>query len=209
MERETDQGLPAGDVTSGRLRRPPVWGLVLLGMSALLAGVPLGLLWSWLAPVVPVRVTAGGPAFVSQQPEQVVAADAWFTLLGLAAGVLVAAVGWRVAPRLRGPAGLLVLTAGLIGAGVLAWWTGEQVGLAGYQAALESAAPGAVLDRPADLRVVQVGWWPPLAGVPLLPAMSAAVTYTLLAAWSRFAELHPDGGPPAQWPVAAADAERP
>jgi hypothetical protein len=202
---------------AGQRALPPVRGLVLLVASAVLAGVPLGLLWSWVAPAVPVRVTATGPAFVTQQPEQVAAADAWFALLGLAAGVLVAAVAWRVAPRLRGPAGLLALTAGLIGAALLAWWTGRQVGLAGYQAALESAAPGTVLDRPVDLRVARAGWWP-LAGVPLVPALSAAVTYTLLAAWSRFADLRPDrvevsgghpGPDPGPWPVEAAEPERP
>jgi hypothetical protein len=163
------------------------------------AGVPLGLLWSWAAPMVPVRVTAGGVSFAEQQPQQVAAADGWFALLGLAFGVLAAAGVWMLAPRLRGAAGLLGLSVGLVAAGLLAWWVGRQIGVAGYEAALAAAEPGTTLARPADLRVVSTGWWPPLVtGVPLIPALAAAVTYTLLAAWSRYPTLWPEAtSPPA------------
>ena len=172
-----------------------VTAVTALGAVTAVLGLPLGLLWSWLAPDVPVRVTStGGAAFATTQPEQPAAADAWFALLGLGFGALVAVCAWRLAAGTRGPAGLLALVAGTAGAGLLAWWVGRQVGLAGYQAALESAPPGAVLDRPADLRIARTGWWPPVVtGVVLAPALSAAVTYTLVAAWSRFPSL---GVPP-------------
>jgi hypothetical protein len=169
---------------------PRLAALVTVALAVL--GVPLGLLWAALAPDVPVRVTETGAVFAEPQPQQPIAADAWFVLLALGFGVLAAAGAWRLAVRLRGPAGLLALTAGLLAAGLLGWWVGR-AGLAGYQDALPAAVPGTVLDRPADLRVVQARWWPPmLAGVVLVPALSAAVTYTLLAAWSKFPSLRPE-----------------
>jgi hypothetical protein len=160
-------------------------------------GIPFGLLWAALAPDVPVRVTDAGLAYVESQPEQVAAADGWFALLAVPLGVLVAAGAWLLAPRARGPGGLIAATAGAVGAGLVAWWVGRHVGLAAYEAALATASPGQVLDRPADLRVVGTGGLPSLvSGVPLVPALVAAVTYTLLAAWSRFPGLRPDGSHP-------------
>jgi hypothetical protein len=160
-------------------------------------GIPFGLLWAALAPDVPVRMTDAGLAYVESQPEQVAAADGWFVLLAVPLGVLAAAGVWLLAPRARGPGGLTAATVGAVGAGLVAWWVGRQVGLAGYEAALATASPGQVLDRPADLRVVGTGGWRLLVtGVPLVPALAAAVTYTLLAAWSRFPTLRPDGSHP-------------
>lgn len=182
--------------------------LVALAASLAVTGAPLGLLWSWLAPAVPVRVTADGVAFAEQHPQQVAAADGWFTLLGLGLGVLAAAAVWRWAPRLRGVAGVLGLTAGLVAAGLLAWYVGRQVGLASYEAALAAAEPGSLLQRPPDLRVISTGWWPPLVtGVPLVAALAGAVTYALLAAWSRYPTLHPTspGAPPLAPPSNVGD----
>ena len=155
-------------------------------------GLPLGLLWAVLAPDVPVRVTEAGLAFAESQPEQVAAADAWFATLAVPFGVLAAGGAWLLARSARGVGGLVAVTLGAVGAGVLAWWLGRQVGLAAFESALESAPAGQVLQRPADLRVVNTGWWPPMvAGVPLVPALAAAVSYTLFAAWSRFPGLRP------------------
>lgn len=154
-------------------------------------GLPLGLLWSALAPDVPVLVTDGGLVFAEAQPEQPIAGDGWFVLLAVPFGVLVAVAGWALRP-VRGTTGLLALTAGALAAGPLAWWLGRQVGLADFEAAAGAAAPGSVLGHPADLRVVEADWWPPmLSGVPVVPALAVAVTYTVLAAWSRYPSLRP------------------
>lgn len=165
-------------------------------------GAPLGLLWSAVAPDVPVRVTEQGATYADPQPEQLAAADGWFALLGLPFGVLAAVVVWVTARRYRGVVVLAGLAVGGVAAGLLAWWLGRQVGLAGYRAALDQAGVGTDLARPADLAVAEIGWWPPrVAGVPLVPGLSAAVTYTLLAAWCRFPGLRP--GPPGWWTGAA------
>jgi hypothetical protein len=176
---------------------------VLVAMATVVAvlGAPLGLAWAAFAPDVPVQVTEQGLMFAVPQPEQPAAADGWFTLLAVPFGALVAGGAWLVVPRSRGPGAVTAVAAGATVAGLLAWWVGRQVGLAGYDAALVAAPDGTVLSRPADLRVATAGWWPPVAaGVPLLPGLFAAVTYTLLAAWSRLPSLLPEPSQPPDVP---------
>ena len=48
-------------------------------------------------------------------PEEYIAADGWFTLLGLGFGLLVAIVAWLVLRRDRGPFLLLGVVAGTLG----------------------------------------------------------------------------------------------
>lgn len=186
-------GGPPSPEPTGPPARPAVTAAIAVGAAVGVAalGLPLGLLWSVLAPDVPVLVTHGGWVFAEAQPEQPVAGDGWFALLAVPFGVLVAVAGWCLRP-VRGSIGLLALTVGALGAGPLAWWLGRHVGLADFETAAAAAAPGSVLYHPPDLRVVEAQWWPPmLSGVPVLPALVVAVTYTVLAAWSRYPSLRP------------------
>jgi hypothetical protein len=164
--------------------------VVVLVLAVAAVGPVLGLVWAAVAPEVPLTMTEGGPVFTSTQPEEFIAADGWFMLLGSAFGVLAAIAVWLVGRRVRGPVGLLAAAAGTVAAAALAWWVGRQIGLAAYEQAQQTAAVGASLERPNDLRIAQARWWPPaLSGVLLIPALVAAVTYTLMAAWSRFSSL--------------------
>ena len=95
-------------------------------------GVLLGLLWGWLAPTVPV-VNAGdsGILVTDPSPEQYIAADGWFTLLGLVFGLVVAIGAWLVLRRDRGPFLMLGVVLGTLGAGwLVAPWAGELMGRA-------------------------------------------------------------------------------
>jgi hypothetical protein len=189
------------------------------GVVALLTllGVPLGLLWATLAPGTPVIKTADGAVYAEAQPEQPIAADGWFSLLGLGFGVLVALGLWFLLRRHRGPLGLLAGVLGSLGAAVVAWQSGRRIGLAEFQRLLVEAPTGQHFDKPADLRaggVDQVlGLLPVPHGNLLLPAFAAAVTYTLLAGWSRWPSLRPEpeevSWVPAGTPVPAAAPEPP
>ncbi|MEW2591662.1 DUF2567 domain-containing protein [Micromonospora aurantiaca] len=185
-----------------RSRRPL---LTALGVVALLTalGAPLGLLWAWAAPATPVRQTPAGTVYATTQPEQPIAADGWFSLLTLGFGVLAAIALWVLLRRRRGPAGLVAVTLGGLGAAVVAWQVGRRIGLSTFQRLVETAPPGTAFTKPVDLRAGGVDWYGPLPvphGNLLLAAFGAAVTYTLLAGWSRWPSLRPEPEPDAAWP---------
>lgn len=171
---------------------------VLVGVLVAVAGVPLGLCWALLAPEVPVQVTSEGPAYVGGAPSEPFAADGWFAALSAPFGLLAAVAVWWAARMLRGVPGLAAVTVGSLAAAALAWQVGRRLGLAGYREELAAADLGEVLTRPADLGTAQLSWLPPwVGGVLLVPALAAAVAYTLLAAVSSRTELAPAAEQPA------------
>jgi hypothetical protein len=217
----TDPGWPAAEPPNGAGWPPPptppnrreqLWtGLAALvaAVFALALGVPYGLLWARIAPKLPVVAVDGGrAAFGDAEPEQWVADEGWFVFLGLGFGVLAAFLVWWLGRRWRGPLLLGAVAVGAIGGGIVAWWIGHRIGLAGYQRALAAAHPGDRLLHPPALRIRELGWWrhvlPNVGGVLLVEAFAAAVTYTVLAGWSRYGTLRPgQQAEPAQFaPVA-------
>lgn len=158
-----------------------------------LLGVPLGLVWRAVAPSVPVIQADGGAVLAQPQPEEFVAADGWFSLFGLIFGLLAAIAVWLVLRRYRGPAGMVLVALGSIGAAVVAWQVGRQIGLDEYHRMLETATAGTGFGKPPDLRAGRFEWLfgfiPALRGDLLMPAFGAVVMYTMLAGWSRYAGL--------------------
>lgn len=193
-------------------RRPlRVAATVLAAVLALaVLGVPFGLLWAVLAPDTPVLKTAEGAIYTEPQPEQPIAADGWFSLLGLAFGLLVALALWFVLRRRRGPVGLLAAVLGALVAAPVAWQVGRRVGLATFERLLATAPPGQAFTKPADLRAGGVDWLLGVLPVPhgslLLPAFGAAIMYTLLAGWSRWPGLRPEPDPGFSWVSAGTPA---
>ncbi|MFF5178432.1 DUF2567 domain-containing protein [Micromonospora sp. NPDC000316] len=192
-----------GPLPVGPPRRPGRIVATVLGVALAMAvlGAPLGLLWAALAPDTPVLKVAEGAIYAEPQPEQPIAADGWFSLVGLAFGVLAALVLWFVLRRWRGPVGLLSAVLGALAAAPVAWQVGRRVGLGTYDRLLDSAPAGQAFTKPADLRAGGVDWLLGVLPVPhgnlLLPAFGAAVTYTLLAGWSRWPSLRPEPDPEA------------
>ncbi len=190
---------------------PPRRTLAVGGAAVLcltLLGVPLGLLWAVISPATPVIKTDNGAVYGQPQPEQPVAADGWFSLLGLAFGVLAGLALWFVLRRRRGPVGLFVVVLGALAAAVVAWQVGRRVGLSTYERLLETAPAGTAFTKPADLRAGGIDLFLGVLPVPhgnlLLPAFGAAVTYTLLAGWSRWPSLRPEPEPDMALPYPAA-----
>jgi hypothetical protein len=154
--------------------------LGVLGVVAVL-GLPLGALWSWLAPTEfvvrsPRAATPGGVLPFVGQTEHRFDDMAIFVLLGLAAGVLAGAALWLIR-RWRGP---LMLVAAVLGS-LVAGWLGMRVGLwlvGAYYPDL--ASTGAPFPRPP---VLESGWV--IVGQPF----SLAVTYCLATAWNRAEDL--------------------
>ncbi|MEH1169393.1 DUF2567 domain-containing protein [Micromonospora sp. CPCC 205539] len=197
-------------------RRPARIAAILVGTVLVLAvlGAPLGLLWAALAPATPVLKTPEGAIYADTQPEQPIAADGWFSLLGFAFGVLAALVLWFVLRQRRGPVGLTAAVLGALAAAPVAWQVGRRVGVATFDRLLATAPAGRAFTKPADLRAGGVDWVLGVLPVPhgnlLLPAFGAALMYTLLAGWSRWPSLRPEPEPdPAAFSWASAGTPAP
>ena len=144
-------------------------------------GLPLGALWSWLAPPEYVARTAGAPTpdgvlpFVGQS-EHRFDDTATFLLLGLATGLLIGAALWLFRRR-RGP---LVLVAAVLGAvigGLLAMRTGLWLVAADYP---ELTSFGVPFPRAP---VLESAWV--VVGQPF----GIAVAYSLTTAWNSAEDL--------------------
>jgi hypothetical protein len=172
----------------GRSWRRTAVVAVLAGLVVAVAGAPLGVLWHFVAPPVPV-VDAGTGGFVvnDPSPEEYIAADGWFTLIGFAFGLVAAVVAWLVLRRRRGPGLLLGVTLGALAAGPLAWFTGRLIGLSAYQHWRDVAAAGDTYQAPPDLHA---------KGALLVPAFAAVIVLTLLAGWSNDPDLERPGAKP-------------
>ncbi|WP_020671498.1 DUF2567 domain-containing protein [Amycolatopsis nigrescens] len=145
-----------------------------LSMISLL-GIPLGWLWSMLAPPERVRVVAATGPPVPLQLESWHRFDAMviYVLLGLSAGLVTGAVVWLMRER-RGPVVLFAMVAG----SALAGWLGTMMATAFANGRYEVTAPpalGAVLEQAPEVGTLWVLLAQPLA---------AALVYGLLAAWN-------------------------
>lgn len=168
--------------------RPQLRAAGLTVAALVVAAVPVGLLWRALAPDGRVVQTEQGPYPVDPQPEQYVAADGWFALLGLGFGVLAALLAWRLLRRHRGPVQLVAVVLGTAAAAPVAWLAGRWPGHADFEQWRRTAAAGATTVQPPDLRAY---------AVLLVPVFAAVITYTLLAGWSHDPDLDPDAAGPA------------
>jgi hypothetical protein len=173
-------------------RRSVAAGVGVLVAIAVL-GVLFGLLWAWLAPTVPVTKLSDGSIVVTDpSPEQYIAADGWFTLLGLGFGLIVTIGAWLVMRRDRGPFLLLGVVGGAFVAGRwVAPLAGEFLGSGAYQDWRETAAQGATYLAPPELQAL---------GPKLVPAFIAAIVLTLLAGWSNDPDLDLPGAQPGYGP---------
>lgn len=146
-------------------------------------GLPLGALWSWLAPaefvVRSARVAPPGAVlpFVGQA-EHRFDDMATFLLLGLAAGVLTGVALWLLHRR-RGP---LVLLAAVLGS-LISAWLAMRVGL--WLAAArypDLASTGKPFGRPP---VLESAW------VIITQPFGVAFTYCITTAWNGTEDLTP------------------
>lgn len=162
-----------------RRERPPVVvkADLLPAVSVLstvgLFGVPLGWLWSMVAPPQRMVVNADG------QPVPANAIETWhafdglviYALLALVTGIVIGVVVWLLRER-RGP----VIMFAAVGGSVLAGWLGLMMGgafAANRYSADGQPAVGDVIEQAPDV----ASYW-----VLVLPPVGAALAYALLAA---------------------------
>jgi hypothetical protein len=158
-----------------------------------LLGAPIGWLWSLVAPRAGYIKVEGGYLYADPEPEQIVAADAWFLIIGLGAGLVLALAAWLLLRRHRGVMVLLALVLGSLAGAMVAYWLGHRIGMDQFQSASAAAANGDRINGPLGLRITDLNtrqWWKPLTtGVAAAQAAAAAVLYTCLAGFSRYDDL--------------------
>lgn len=143
---------------------------VVIAVAVTVSGVLLGLLWSWLAPRVPL-ISDGKAVFLKQtEGEQAIGSDGTFILLALGLGALsgLAVFLWR---RRGGVPLVIGLAVGGLLASVVAWRLGLLFGPGGdvverakaagkgvpFDAPLELQAKGALLAWPIAACAVHLG----------------------------------------------------
>jgi hypothetical protein len=145
-------------------------------------GVPLGWLWSRMAPPQRVRVVSTAPG---DQPIPL-ELESWhrfddlaiYGLLTLGLGIVIGSVVWLLRER-RGPVVLLAAAGGA----ALAAWLGTQLGSLfanGHYKITDTPALGAVLDQAP---VLESSW------VLLAAPLGTVLVYGLLAAWNGHDDL--------------------
>jgi hypothetical protein len=144
-----------------------------------LLGLPLGWVWSRLAPPQEsVLGPRGAPTPLLVESSHEFDAIGIFVLLGFALGVLTAAVLWLVRGR-RGPVFLL---AGVLGS-LVASWLGMRVGVsfaAGLHAMPPNPKPGDIVEVAPDITTV----WAVVA-----QPLGMALAYGLAASWNGLDDL--------------------
>jgi hypothetical protein len=178
-------------------RRPGPLPVGLIGLVAAVLAVDVALLWLLVAPRVPILKVEQGFLYADAQPEQAVAADGWFAILGVVAGLLAATAAWFVLRRHRGVSVLVAIVLGSLVGAWLGWRLGVRLERAYFEALAASAPVGTLLDAPLSLRITDLDrdqWWPPKAtGVIVAQALAAAFAYTTLAGFASDPDLrvHP------------------
>jgi hypothetical protein len=151
----------------------------------LLAGLPAGVLWWWLAPRADFRITADGPAAIGQPSQELaVADDSVFVLVLAGLGLVAGALAWRLRRR-RGVAVVVALALGAAAAAVVAWQLGELLGPPPTDA--ELADVGRTVTTPVRLAAL-----PALAVAPF----SAVFAYLVGVLVARGDDLGRTGGSP-------------
>jgi hypothetical protein len=154
----------------------PRRGDVIAGLAAAagvaLLGLPVGFLWSALAPRARVVVLAGGPGLADPNTKAFIAADATFLLLTAAAGVVCAVLALVLGGRRHGVGTAVGLAVGGLAASYAAWRVGHRIGLAEFRRAVSGPA-GTATPLYLTLRAkgVLVAW--ALTGVLTVLAVAA------------------------------------
>ncbi len=174
----------------------------LTAASCVAIGVLMGVVWSRLAPIAPLRVTDAGAVLDESASGRLIADDGWFAVLGLVLGLLSALAGW-----VRWRQQVLSLGAGLalggLAGGLVAWRVGAWLGPAPLHEQAGGAQIGAVLHLPLSIRALAVLLvWPITALITLFAAVAGSAeddpdqTVTVEAEQAGEAE-HPRSGPAA------------
>ncbi|GAA1669763.1 hypothetical protein GCM10009830_14490 [Glycomyces endophyticus] len=180
-------------------------GVLAVVLAAL--GFPFAMLWQIVTPRVEFVVVDGGWASVETYPEGYIEGDLVFAGIGLALGILAAALAWSAMRERRGPVLLLGLVVGSVACQFVAWKIGAHEWQQFWDA-VERAPVGVHMWRPPSVLFVELdpaAAWNALKvgeltvaldslqlGALAVMALAATFTYTVCAGWSRRPSLRTD-----------------
>jgi hypothetical protein len=153
-------------------------GQARIGVAATLLiavlGLPVGSLWTAIAPRTTYVIAGGKAAFLGDPEAQtMIAADGWFAAVTAAAGLVCGVVAYVLAGRLREKGLLAGLAAGGTAAALLAWWLGHRIGLSAFHHQLRTGRDGTTARAALQLHAagVVVAW--PLIAVLVFGLLEA------------------------------------
>jgi hypothetical protein len=161
-------------------RAAATWFAVTLAGSALL-GLLCGFIWGEVAPRALLQeIGAGTAEVVNAETSAFIVADAWFCVIGAAAGLITGAGGYwfLLAPRegarsrngVRAATALGLILGAVVGALVMLW-LGERIGLSGYDHHLQSSPNGTLFSASLGLGAKSaLVFWPMLTSIVILIA---------------------------------------
>ena len=141
------------------------------------AGIPAGYIWALLAPRALARVVGRGAAsVVNPETTAFIAADAWFSLIAAAGGLLTGAAGYLFLVRRRGAPAAVGLILGGLAAAALMLWIGDNYGHAAFRHRLATSPTGTYLHASLSLGAKSaMVFWPMFAALAIV--VPGAVAY--------------------------------
>jgi hypothetical protein len=172
MAESSQHPLTPGVLTVGASRAGSATGqrallttLAIVIGSAIL-GIIGGLIWAAIAPQALFVVASHGVAYVvNPETSAFIAADGWFSIVGIIGGLVIGLAGYLFGARRYGPLPVAGVLVGATAASLLAWWTGRNIGLGSFRHQLGTSKAGTLLRQPADLGAHSaLVFWPLAAG---------------------------------------------
>lgn len=176
---------PAGRRVHGHV------GALLLVLGVLIvAGGLAGVLWHLIAPRTEYVFRDGIGYFTEPVPTAPIAADGWFAVIALAAGVLSGSLAQGFLHK-RIVGAVIGLGIGTVFASLIAWQVGHWFGTAEFEQAVESVRDGTKLLAPLDVRAKGI-----LTLWPLAAMLTIFLGVFIDEVQRRFARGHERSAPP-------------
>jgi hypothetical protein len=146
-----------------------VWRIVCFAALALGVGAAAGVVWWTVVDLTTYRVNSEGGAATSERGlSEFISGDAWFTLIGLVAGLTLGLLGWRIFRRV-GWSVVPIVVLSTVAAELICWMVGYRLGPGSFEPRLAAADPGDVVPIALTLRAkASLLSWPFFAVIPIL-----------------------------------------
>jgi hypothetical protein len=130
--------------------------------SSAVLGAIAGVIWAAVAPRATLQEIGQGSAqLVNAETSAFIAADGWFCLISVVAGLLTGVAGYWLAVRRTGTLAAVALIAGALAGSLIMLWVGENIGLSTYNHQLATAANGTFFNASLGLGAKSaLAFWP-------------------------------------------------